>query len=188
MAVTDQVLWAVGRGCGIVALAFLTISVALGIATRSGRPLPALPRFAVADVHRFAALAGSLLVALHLALLFLDPYAQLRAVDFVVPFLGAYRPVWQGLGTLGVDLLAVIVLSSLLRHRLGVRAFRAVHWATYVLWPIALAHALGNGTDTGRGWFLAFAGCCIVMVGVAVAWRLRADFTEHARARASGRA
>ncbi|MGZ6780879.1 MAG: ferric reductase-like transmembrane domain-containing protein, partial [Mycobacterium sp.] len=72
---TDEALWAVGRGCGITALAFLTVSVALGIATRSGRPLPGLPRFAVADVHRFAALAGSLLVVLHMALLFLDPYA-----------------------------------------------------------------------------------------------------------------
>src|SRR5690242_18265863 len=39
VAVTDEALWAVGRGTGIVALAFLTISVALGIATRSGRPL-----------------------------------------------------------------------------------------------------------------------------------------------------
>jgi len=83
---TDQALWALGRGTGITALAFLTISLGLGIATRSGRRLAALPRFAVADVHRFAALAGTLLVAMHLALLFLDPYAQLRLVDLLVPF------------------------------------------------------------------------------------------------------
>lgn len=185
---TDEAFWAIGRGCGITALGFLTISVALGIATRSGRPLPALPRFAVADVHRFAALAGSLLVVLHMVLLFLDPYAQLRVVDFVVPFLGAYRPLWQGLGTLAVDVLVVVVLTSLLRRRLGVRAFRVIHWVTYALWPIALAHALGNGTDAYRVWFLAFAGCCVLTVGAAVVWRLRADFSEYARARASGRA
>lgn len=185
---TDEAFWAIGRGCGITALGFLTISVALGIATRSGRPLPALPRFAVADIHRFAALAGSLLVVLHMVLLFLDPYAQLRVIDFVVPFLGAYRPVWQGLGTLAVDVLVVVVLTSLLRRRLGVRAFRIIHWVTYALWPIALAHALGNGTDAYRLWFLAFAGCCVLTVGAAVVWRLRADFSEYARARASGRA
>jgi predicted ferric reductase len=141
---TDEALWALGRGTGITALAFLTISVALGIATRSGRPLRALPRFAVADVHRFAALSATLLVALHMTLLFLDPYAQLRFVDFVAPFLGAYRPLWQGLGTLAVDVLVVVVVSSLLRHRVGLRAFRAVHWLTYALWPDALSHALGN--------------------------------------------
>jgi len=186
--VTDEALWAVGRGTGITALAFLTISVALGIATRSGRPLQALPRFAVADVHRFAALAGTLLVALHMTLLFLDPYAQLRLVDFVVPFLGAYRPLWQGLGTLAVDLLAVVVVTSLLRHHIGVRAFRAVHWLTYVLWPIALAHALGNGTDAHRAWFLGFAGCCTLAVAAALVWRLRSNFAEYADARVSGRA
>lgn len=57
---TSEALWALGRGNGIVALAFMTISVALGIGTRSGRPLVALPRFAVADVHRFVALAATL--------------------------------------------------------------------------------------------------------------------------------
>jgi sulfoxide reductase heme-binding subunit YedZ len=179
----DQALWALGRGTGMTALAFLTVSLALGIATRSGRRLAGLPRFAVADVHRFAALAGTLLVAVHVAFLFFDPYAQLRLVDFVVPFLGAYRPLWQGLGTLAVDVLVVVTVSSLLRHRLGVNAFRAVHWLTYALWPIALAHALGNGTDSHRVWFLAFAGCCALVVAAAVAWRVRADFVEYANTR-----
>ncbi len=114
-----------------------------------------------------------LLVALHMALLFFDPYAQLRLVDFVVPFLGAYRPLWLGLGTLAFDVLVVLIASSLLRHRLGVRTFRAVHWAAYGLWPLALAHALGNGTDSARGWFLLVAGGCVVTVAAALAWRLR---------------
>ena len=183
----DQALWALGRGTGITAVAFMTVALFLGIATRSGRPLVMLPRFAVADVHRFASLAGTLLVVLHIALLFFDPYAQLRLVDFIVPFLGAYRPLWLGLGTLAFDLLAVVMVTSLLRHRLGVRVFRAVHWATYAVWPVAMAHALGNGTDAGRGWFLLFAGCCAVTVCGALGWRLRANYTEYAGTRTSGR-
>jgi sulfoxide reductase heme-binding subunit YedZ len=182
----DQALWALGRGTGLTALLFMTVSVFLGIATRSGRPLPALPRFAVADVHRFAAVSGTLLVVLHVALLFFDPYAQLRLVDFFVPFLGAYRPLWLGLGTLAVDLLGVVVVTSLLRHRLGPRIFRAVHWATYALWPVAMAHALGNGTDASHGWFLLFAGCCALVVGSALVWRLRANYIEFADVRSSG--
>lgn len=185
---TDEALWALGRGCGVTALGFLTISLALGIATRSSRPLLILPRFAVADVHRFAALAGSLLVALHVALLFLDPFAQLRLIDFVVPFVGAFRPLWQGLGTLAVDVLVVVVGVSVLRRHIGVRTFRAVHWLTYALWPIAMAHAIGNGTDVHHIWFLLFASCCAVTVGGSLVWRLRADFGEYARARSSGRA
>ena len=183
----DQALWMVGRGTGITALGFLTLSVALGIATRSGRPLLALPRFAVADVHRFAALAGSLLVGAHMVLLFFDPYAQLRLVDFVVPFLGAYRPVWLGLGTLAFDILVVVIITGVLRHRIGVRTFRAVHFATYLLWPVALAHGLGNGTDTGHRWFQLFAASCALLVAISVMLRLRADFVEYAGTRTPAR-
>ena len=176
---SSEALWALGRGNGIVALAFLTLSVVLGVGVRSGRPLFTLPRFGIADVHRFVSLAATLLVAVHMGLLFLDPYAKLRLIDFVVPFLGAYRPLWQGLGTVAFDILIVVIVTSLLRRRLGLKIFRVVHWTTYLLWPIALAHSLGNGTDAGRIWFLVFAGVCSVMVAVAVVWRLRADFTEY---------
>ena len=183
----DQAMWALGRGTGITALAFLTLSVALGIATRSGRPMLWLPRFAVADVHRFVALFGTVLVALHMATLFADPYAQLRLVDFVVPFLGAYKPLWLGLGTLAFDVLAAVIVTSLLRHRLGLRVFRVVHWATYALWPLALVHALGNGTDHAEGWFLLLAALCALTVAAALGWRLRADYTEYAAVRIPGR-
>jgi predicted ferric reductase len=183
---SDEALWALGRGTGITALAFLTVSLAMGIATRSGRRLIALPRFAVADLHRFAALAGALLVVLHVALLFFDPYAQLRFIDFVVPFLGAYRPLWLGLGTLAFDVLVVVIVSSILRHRLGLHTFRALHWTTYALWPIALAHALGNGTDAGRQWFLGFAGCCAITVTASLVWRFRSSYAEYSDTRSSG--
>ncbi|MGI9124945.1 MAG: ferric reductase-like transmembrane domain-containing protein [Mycobacterium sp.] len=180
MELSSEALWALGRGNGIVALVFLSLSLALGIASRSGRPLFTLPRFGVASVHRFTALAATLLVALHLGLLFFDPYAKLRLIDFVVPFLGAYRPLWQGLGTVAVDVLVVVVITSLLRPRIPPKVFRAVHWSTYLLWPVAFAHALGNGTDTGRLWFQGIAAACALVVLIVGLWRLRANFTEYA--------
>ncbi|MGZ4457235.1 MAG: ferric reductase, partial [Nocardioides sp.] len=118
-ATLDTALWALGRGTGVVALVMFTLSLVLGILTRSGRALPGLGRFGTADLHRTAALTGTGLVALHVGTLLLDPYAQLRLVDVVLPFLGSYRPVWLGLGTLAVDLLGVITVVSLLRHRVG---------------------------------------------------------------------
>ena len=48
----DKALWYLGRSSGVVSLVLLTLVVALGIATRSGRLLPGLPRFAVSAVHR----------------------------------------------------------------------------------------------------------------------------------------
>ncbi len=172
----NQALWDLGRGTGIVALVMFTITLVLGILTRSGRSVPGLGRFGAADVHRTAALTGTALVAVHVGSLFLDPYAQLRLVDLFLPFLGAYRPLWQGLGTLGVELLAIVTVVSLLRHRVGPRVFRTVHWLTYAFWPVALLHALGNGTDAATPWFRATAVACIAAVGAAAAWRVAPSY------------
>ena len=179
----DEALWALGRGTGITALVFLTLSLSLGITTRSGRPMLSLPRFAVAEVHRFVALTTTVFVVIHVATLLADPYAQLRLIDAVVPFLGAYRPLWQGLGTLAFDVLAAIIVTSVLRHRIEVRAFRFVHWAAYVLWPIAFAHALGNGTGVNRWWFVLIAALCAATVTAALTWRLRSDYIEYRQVR-----
>lgn len=176
---TETALWDFGRGSGVVALVLLTVSTVLGIATRSGRPAPWLPRFAVAEVHRNASLLASVFLVLHVGLLLFDPYALLRLFDLVLPFVGDYRPFWQGLGTVALDLMIALVVTSLLRRRLGRRTWRAIHWAAYAMWPVALAHALGTGTDAFSVWFLVLAALCTVTVAGALCRRLSARFTER---------
>jgi sulfoxide reductase heme-binding subunit YedZ len=176
-------LWYAARGTGLMALVLLTVVVALGIATRSGRPLPGLPRFAVAAVHRSSALLAVTLLVVHVGLLLLDPYAQLKPLDAVVPFTAAYRPLWVGLGTVALDLLAAVVITSLLRHRLGATAWRIVHWFAYAAWPVAALHGLKSGTDAGRPWFLAVTVLCTAAVVAAVAWRVSGSFAEYGRVR-----
>ena len=89
-----------------------------------------------------------------------------------MPFVSAYRPVWLGLGTVALDLLLAIVVTSLLRARIGHRAWRAVHWLAYALWPTAVLHGFGTGSDVGHLWFLSVTLACVAAVGAAVAWRL----------------
>ena len=50
-------------------------------------------------------------------------------------------PFWVGLGALSLDLIAALVVSSLLRRRVGARAWRAIHWAAYLSWPLAFANS-----------------------------------------------
>ena len=180
--------WALGRGTGVVALVLFTVALVLGIVARSGRPVPWLGRFGTSDLHRTAALTGTGLVVAHVATLYFDPYAQLRLVDVVFPFLGAYKPMWLGLGTLALDLLGVVTIVSLLRHRVGPRVFKSVHWATYALWPVALMHALGNGTNGGSTWFRALAVVCISAVVTAVGWRLSPSYAHRGWSRHPRRA
>lgn len=172
-------LWYFGRGSGVVTLVLLTITTVLGIGTRSGRPAPWLPRFAVASLHRNTSLLATVFLVLHVVLLLFDPYAQLTVVDTVFPFLAGYAPFWVGLGALTYDLLMALVITSLLRQRIGHRTWRAVHWAAYAAWPVALTHALGAGSDAWTRWFLVLAGMCALTVAGALAWRLSTAFAEQ---------
>lgn len=172
-------LWYLGRGTGVVALVLFTITVVLGITTRSGRRAIGLDRAGVATLHKTASLTGVLLVAVHVGTLLLDPYAQLKLVDLALPFVGSYRPLWLGLGTVAVDLLAALTVTSLLRHRIGPRAFRAVHWAAYAFWPVALLHGLGTGTDAATWWFRGVAAACATAVAGALLWRTSSRFVER---------
>jgi sulfoxide reductase heme-binding subunit YedZ len=171
-------LWYFARGSGLISLVLLTIVVALGIGARSGRTAFGLPRFAVNMLHRNAALLAVIMLVGHVLSLLFDPYAQLRVLDLVLPFAGSYRPFWQGLGTLAFDLVLALIATSLLRQRLGVRAWRAVHWLAYLSWPIALLHGLETGTDGGTWWLRTVASLCAAVVAAAVIWRVSPGFAR----------
>ena len=164
-------LWYLGRGTGISALVLFSLVMVLGILVRGGRPLPGLPRFAIAALHRSTSLTAVALLAVHIGTLYLDPYAQLRLADLVFPFMATYRPVWQGLGTLAAELVVLLILTSLVRDRLGQRTWRTLHWTAYACWPLAMAHAIGNGTDGKSTWMLGIAAACAASVVGALAWR-----------------
>lgn len=172
----DTALWMLGRGTGIVALVLLTLSLCLGILVRSRRTVVSLPRYGVTAVHKTASLTATGLIAVHVLTLLLDPQAGLKLVDLALPFAGAYRPFWLGLGTLGLELVVLVALSGLLRKRIGQKAFRAIHLTSYGLWPVAVTHGLGTGTDGGALWMVALTGLCIAAVVAFGLWRISDDF------------
>ncbi|WP_082176692.1 ferric reductase-like transmembrane domain-containing protein [Arsenicicoccus sp. oral taxon 190] len=168
----NEALWALGRGTGVSALVLLTLATVLGLVLGAGFRHRQLPRFALTEIHRRASLGATGLLLLHVVSLLLDPEAQLRLVDAVVPFLNARNPLWWGLGTLAVDLLLVVMISSLLRKHLRHSTWKALHWLAYALWPVALLHGIGGGTDAATPWLRLTAICCSAAVGAAAAYRL----------------
>ena len=67
-----------------------------------------------------------------------------------------------------------------MRARLGLRAWRAVHWAAYACWPVAVLHGLGTGTDAGAAWLQAMTAVCVAGVVAALAARLLAGWPARA--------
>ena len=177
-AAIDKALWYLGRSSGVVSLVLLTLVVALGIVTRSGRPLPGLPRFAVSAVHRSASLLAVVFLTLHVVTLTLDPQSQLRWLDAVVPFGSQPKPLWIGLGAASLDLMVALVITSLLRQRIGHRVWRAIHWAAYALWPLAILHTIGTGTDMRSIWMRGLVAVCTFIVAWLIGWRLSPRFLD----------
>ncbi len=167
-------LWYLTRGTGVVSLLLLTGVVVLGITGRVGWSAQRWPRFLTQGLHRNLSLMAVAFICVHVATSVVDGYAPIRWIDALVPFASAYRPVWLGLGAVAFDLVLALVITSLLRVRLGLRAWRAVHWLAYACWPIAIVHGLGTGSDTRSVWMLGFVAACIASVGWALAWRERA--------------
>jgi sulfoxide reductase heme-binding subunit YedZ len=167
-----RLLWYLTRGSGIVALVLLTGSVVLGILEVKRWSTERWPRFITAGLHKNLSLLAVVFLGIHIATTVVDGFAPIGWLDAVVPFRSGYRPLWLGLGAVAVDLLIALVVTSLLRGRIGYRAWRAVHWAAYACWPIAVLHGLGTGTDTRLGLVLALNVACLAAVVLAVWWRL----------------
>ena len=165
-------LWYTTRATGVIALLLLTATVALGVAGVSRLSSPRWPRVITAGLHRNISLLVIVFVVIHVLTTVLDTFVAISPATIVVPFISSYRTFWLSLGTIAFDLLLALVITSLLRARISLRAWRGVHWLAYACWPIALWHGLGTGTDSKLPWLLFLDALCVVVVAGALLWRL----------------
>jgi sulfoxide reductase heme-binding subunit YedZ len=168
----SQALWFVSRGSGLAVLVAFSLVMVLGVATRLGSAPARWPRFVVAELHRILALFSVAFLTLHIATAILDPYVSIGWAATVLPFASAYRTLAIALGTLAIDLGGAVLLTSLIRRRLGYRAWRAVHWLAYLSWPAAFAHSLTAGNDLRIWWVALVVWGCAAGVTTAVLARI----------------
>jgi sulfoxide reductase heme-binding subunit YedZ len=185
-AASGTTLWYLARGTGLVSIVLLTIVVVMGIAQIERFATEGWPRFVIAGLHKNLSLLVVVFLGVHIASSVIDAFAPIPWIAAVVPFASSYRPLWLSMGALAFDLLIALVVTSLLRVRLGLRAWRAVHWLAYVCWPIAFVHGLGTGSDGRVGWVQVLDLVCLALVGASVAWRLAAGWERDPARRAAG--
>lgn len=173
-------LWTLVRVSGTVDLVLLTLSIGLGILVIGEGSVRGTPRFVFRHLHRDASLIALALLAAHIIAAVL--LVHLDIVPTVVPFASSVRRVYLGLGVLGADLMAVIVVTTAIRHRLRLRRWRFVHLSAYVAWVGAVIHGAAPGTDRGIPWVAAVDVLCVAAVLVLVMARL-ARMNHHRPAR-----
>jgi Ferric reductase like transmembrane component len=175
--------WYLTRGTGTVALVLLTLSVVLGVVNWRRPRSDRVPRFVVDSVHRNVSLLAVAFTVVHVVTSLLDGFAPITVVDAILPFASAYRPLWLGFGAVAFDLLLALVITSLLRRRLGYRAWRLTHWLAYACWPVAVLHTFGTGSDVKFGWMLVLTAVCVTAVVVAALVRATSGWPSRGGAR-----
>lgn len=145
--ITDSAWWYLSRASAIVAWLLLTATVVWGVLiyTRVLRPL-GRPAWMV-DLHQTLGTLALLAIAAHVGALLADRAFPMSPADVLVPGHSPWKPFGVALGILAMYLVVAIQVSSRLRRRLPLKAWRAVHVFSYVVWLLVALHAGLVGTD-----------------------------------------
>jgi methionine sulfoxide reductase heme-binding subunit len=146
-----QALWYVTRAAGLVAYLLFWLSTVWGLAVSSKIFDPVLQRFFTHDMHQFISLLAIGFIILHVVVLLADRYMPFSVAQILVPFIAPYRPVWVGLGVIGLYLTLLVSITFYIRQRIGYRTFHVIHLASFAAYILALVHGWMSGTDSTLG-------------------------------------
>ena len=141
--------WYLSRASGFVAFGLLWLSAALGVAITNKlvRLWPGGPT--AIDLHQHTGLLGLTFALFHTLILLGDRYVGYTMAGLLVPFASVgYRSFWVGLGQIAFYLMLVVWLSFYVRRRIGHRWWRRVHYLSFLLFLLALAHGMSSGPDS----------------------------------------
>jgi sulfoxide reductase heme-binding subunit YedZ len=180
---TVNVTWYLTRIAGIIAYLLLWISTAWGIAIPSKFFDRVLHRSITFEFHQFISLLGLGFLALHMLVLLADQYMPYSVAQLLVPFISPYRPIWVGVGVIAFYLLVLVTVTFYIRQRIGMKAFRYIHYTSLLAYLGATVHGIYSGTDTPLSMMmLMYAGTFLVIVFLFVYWItvIRLDKREKA--------
>jgi len=150
---SPKAYWYLSRGSAFVALALLWMSMILGllITDKMARNWPGAPTaFAV---HEFVSLLGLAFAMFHALILLGDRYINYRLAQILMPFGSMnYHPIWVGVGQIGFYAWAIISATFYVRQRIGSKAWKFIHYASFFNFVIAMLHGIASGTDTITPW------------------------------------
>lgn len=143
-----QAMWYVTRAAGLISYLLLWLSTVWGLAVSNKILDPVLHRAFTYDFHQFLSLLAIGFVLLHIGVLLADQYLPFSVAQVLVPFAAPYRPVWVGIGTIGLYLTLLVSITFYIRRWIGQKSFRVIHLASYLAFVAAALHGLFAGTDS----------------------------------------
>ncbi len=169
----DILPWVVERLFGFVAYIAVAASMIYGLLL-STKILDAIAHRPITfALHQDLAAIGLALAAVHGILLTLDRTVPFSLAQVAIPGLAPVAPLGVGVGQVGLYLMAIVVASFYVRRGIGQRAWRTLHYLTFIAFVMATLHGVLAGSDTTAPWAMALYVVSTVAVTGLLAIRIR---------------
>jgi predicted ferric reductase len=148
----SSVPWLFERLFAFMAYIALTLSVVFGLLL-STKLLDAIAHRPVNfTLHQDLAALGLGMAGIHGALLGLDASIPFSLAQIAVPGAAPYAPLAVAVGQAAFYLMALVTASFYVRRHIGQRAWRTLHYLTFLAFAGATAHGIAAGTDARASW------------------------------------
>jgi predicted ferric reductase len=162
---SGSLAWYSSRVLGFMAYGALAVSVIYGLLLSTGILDRVAHRAVSLTLHQDLSAVAIGLTALHGALLALDTYVPQSVRQLTIPFASPYRPEWTGIGQIAFYLMVVVYGSFFVRRRIGQRAWRVLHYTTFLAFVGATVHGVMAGTDSPADWaFWIYTSASVAVV------------------------
>lgn len=147
-----KLAWYGVRATGFLAYFAVAASVTYGLLL-STKLLDAIAHRPVSfALHKDLALVGLALSGLHGVLLLGDRTYAFTPAAIAIPFASPYAPAAVGVGQLAFYVVAIVTGSFYVRRQIGQRAWRLIHYLTFLGFLGVTAHGITSGSDTAAPW------------------------------------
>jgi predicted ferric reductase len=105
-------------------------------------------------LHKDLALVGLALSGLHGLLLLGDHTYAFTPGAIAIPFASPYAPAAVAVGQLAFYVMAIVTGSFYVRRQIGQRAWRLIHYLTFLGFVGVTLHGITSGSDTSAPWVI----------------------------------
>jgi predicted ferric reductase len=165
-----KIFWYLSRGSAVAAYWILWLAMCMGviITNKMAQFWPGIPP--AYEIHQYTSLLGMAFGLFHALILTGDKYINYTILQVLIPFSSQnYRPVWVGIGQIAFYVWALVNISFYVRKRIGNKAWRLIHFASYASFLAVMVHGLFSGTDTTAAWIQYlywFSGASLLLLTV----------------------
>jgi predicted ferric reductase len=174
----QALVWLVERVLAFLAYFALAGSVIYGLLL-STKVLDAIAHRPVSfTLHQDLSAIGIGLAAVHGMMLAMDKNVPFTIAQVLVPGLAPYQPLAVAAGQVALYLAGIVLASFYVRRHIGQRAWRMLHYVTFLAFAGATIHGIAAGSDTGTPWaqaiYLAAATITVFLLTYRIAMSIAA--------------